>query len=29
MSAAIVISLVVSGLLAVYLGYALLRGENL
>ena len=29
MSAAIVISLVVSGLLVVYLGYALLRGENL
>ena len=29
MSAAIVISLVVSGLLAVYLGYARLRGENL
>ena len=29
MSAAIVISLVVSGLLAIYLGYALLRGENL
>ena len=29
MSAAIVISLIVSRLLAVYLGYALLRGENL
>ena len=29
MSAAIVISLIVSGLLAVYRGYALLRGENL
>ena len=29
MSAAILISLVVAGLLFVYLGYALLRGENL
>jgi len=29
MSAAIVISLIVAGLLFVYLTYALLRGENL
>ncbi len=29
MSAAILISLVIAGLLAVYLVYALLRGENL
>lgn len=29
MSAAILISLIVAGLLVVHLGYALLRGENL